>query len=163
MKRRFVFGYLVGTMVAPDLLAQGLTFGADTDKTLKYRLQDGSPRTRDRYVLMFKTLPAPTRGLQVLYESNFDGQIDPTRISVYGSKSETAYATKTIDLDRTARALTIQFAQPIPQGEMPEIRLDEVFNPSVDGVYQFRGRYLSNGPFPAFLYIGDWFITIGIA
>ncbi|WP_287127384.1 DUF2808 domain-containing protein [Candidatus Cyanaurora vandensis] len=157
MKRRLLLLLGAGSPV----LAQGLPLGVNQESVLQYKLQEGTPGVSDRYNLTFSPLPFPTTSLQILYFSDFTGQLTTKAAVVSGRNAERSYAVKNIDLDTTARALTIQMNRPIPQGESPEVQLEEVRNPSNDGVFQLRGRVLQGGLFPAFFYIGDWFITVG--
>ncbi len=147
-------------LVLTPVQAQGLLLGGDNSKTLAYNIQEGTPNVRDRYTLILPTLAFSTMSVQILYYTDFDGKIDPSQVSAKGKDSGITYTPQLVDLDKSARALTIQFAKPIPRGEILEIHLDEVLNPSHDGVYQIRGKILENSAFPAYRFAGDWFVTI---
>lgn len=155
---------LVLTMTAP-VLAQmtggGKPLGIDPDLVLPHAFQEGTPGVRDRYTLTFKALPFATNNLQVLYYSEFTGKLGIQGLVVKGLVTGASYPVKYAEVDTIARAVTIQLTRSIPKGETPVLEFDEVQNPNNDGVYQFRARVLQGGLFPAYFYLGDWFITLG--
>jgi len=161
MKPIWALGLTCLVSTSGPVMAQGLVLnGANQSKILSYHLQEGNPRVKDRYYLTLRPLPFPTRSLQILYFPEFDGQINGQKIIIKSTTSDLEYPVAQTDVDRSARAITIQMLKPLPKGETIEVLFDEVVNPESDGVYQMRGRILEDGPFPAYRYVGDWFITI---
>jgi Protein of unknown function (DUF2808) len=171
-RRRTLLGLGMGSFLglgARSAWAQGgIVLNQDPDKVLKYATDKGQRGTADRYYLTLKPQKFAVSQIQIRYESGFDGRFYPEKEKIeiydaeipYGTKKKPLYAVEQAEWDREARILSIELSKPIPAGITGEIALDRVDNPTFEGIYNLQGRVLNVGPFPRFLYIGTWSITI---
>ena len=135
-----------------------LSGAADRDRVLRYSLDDGTARSRDRYKLTLPAQEVAVAEIQVSFEQKFDGNIDPDRVRVEVEREE-------VEVDEIFwspefNSLEVVMADPIPAGQRMQVIMPGARNPSDTGFYRIQGRVLGTEANPIFRYVGEWIVSI---
>lgn len=133
-----------------------LSGAADRDRVLRYSLDDGTTRSRDRYKLSLPAQEVAVAEIQVSFEQKFDGSIDPDRVRVEVEREE-------VEVDEIFwspefSSLEVVMADPIPAGQRMQVIIPGARNPRDPGFYRIQGRVLGTEANPIFRYVGEWIV-----
>jgi hypothetical protein len=133
----------------------------DADYILDFRLQEKLHGfSTDRYYLYVRPQKVAVKQIQVQPDETFDGSFNINSVEVNGRTSQKAFKIASTTWDKEDHNLTITLDKPIPADDEIEIVINQVNNPSAEGIYKLGARILGTEPNPIFRYVGTWSISI---
>ena len=148
------------TLVGPDSAnAQSgivLSGAADRERVLRYSLDSGTTRSRDRYKLSLPAQEVAVAEVQVSFEQKYNGNINPDRVRLEVEGDE-------VELDEIFwseefNSLELVISEPVAAGQNMKVIMPGARNPSDPGFYRIQGRVLGTEANPIFRYVGEWIV-----
>ena len=133
-----------------------LSGAADRERVLRYSLDDGTTRSRDRYKLSLPAQEVAVAEIQVSFEQRYNGNINPDRVRVEVEGEE-------VELDeifwsKEFNSLELVISEPIAAGQSMKVIMPGARNPTDPGFYRIQGRVLGTEANPIFRYVGEWIV-----
>lgn len=133
----------------------------DKDYILDFRLQEKTHGfSTDRYYLYIRPQKVAVKQIQIQPDDTFDGSFNTNSVEVNGRTSQKAFKVSSTSWDPEDRNLTITLEKPIPADDEIAVVINQVSNPSIEGIYKLGARILGTEPNPIFRYVGTWSISI---